>query len=80
VNTSDDQKIVKEYLKDNKMTFPIILDTSSKGWALHSLYELPGMTAVPLTYLIDRDGKVVDAWYGFQQGRAEEEIKKLGLE
>lgn len=61
------------------MTFPIILDSSPKGWVLHDLYELPGMTAVPLTYLIDREGKVVEAWYGYQQGRAEEAVKRLGL-
>ncbi len=32
-----------------------------------------------MTYLIDREGKVVEAWYGHQQGRAEKALKKLGL-
>lgn len=43
-------------------------------------YEtLGGMCAVPLTYLIDREGKVVEAWYDYRQGEAEKELKKLGF-
>lgn len=43
-------------------------------------YEtLAGMSAVPMTYLIDREGKVVEAWYGYELGRAEKALKKLGL-
>jgi peroxiredoxin len=81
LNTADDDKIARKYLKSNKMTFPIILDTTPRSWAVHEAYEtLGGMTAVPLTYLIGRDGKVVAAWYGYEKGRAEEEVKKLGLE
>jgi peroxiredoxin len=37
------------------------------------------MSAVPMTYVIGRDGKVVDAWYGYEKGRAEKALKKLGL-
>ena len=43
-------------------------------------YEtLGGMCAVPLTYLIDREGKVVEAWYDSRQGEAEKALKKLGF-
>jgi len=43
-------------------------------------YEtLYGMSAVPMTYLIDREGKVVEAWYDYRQGRAEDSLRKLGL-
>jgi peroxiredoxin len=43
-------------------------------------YEtLGGMSAVPMTYLIGRDGKVVEAWYGYREGQAEEALKKVGL-
>jgi peroxiredoxin len=43
-------------------------------------YEtLGGMSAVPMTYLIGRDGKVVDSWYGYRKGQTEEALKKLGL-
>lgn len=80
LNTSDDRKIALEYLKTNKVTFPIILDPSAASWRVHQAYETLGMSAVPLTYLIGRSGKIVDAWYGFVPGRAEKALKKLGLQ
>jgi len=43
----------------------------------------PGTAApdctVPMTYVIGRDGKVVDAWYGYEEARARKAIKNLGL-
>ena len=42
-------------------------------------YETLGMSAVPMTYLIGRDGKVVEAWYGYTEGQTESALKKLGL-
>ena len=80
VNVSDDRKIALEHLKENKVTFPNILDTSSKGEQAMRQYETLGeMSAVPMTYVIDRDGKVIEAWYGYEEGRAEKTLKKLGL-
>ena len=32
-----------------------------------------------MTYVIGRDGKVVDAWYGYEPTRAQTVLKKLGL-
>jgi hypothetical protein len=39
------------------------------------------MSGVPLNYIIDAQGKVVDAWYGYQEGhpRALAALKKAGL-
>ena len=37
------------------------------------------MCAVPMTYIIGRDGKVVDAWYGYDKDRTQSALKKLGL-
>jgi peroxiredoxin len=80
LNGSDDRKIALDYLKENKVTFPIILDTSpAAGQALANYETLRGMSAVPMTYVIDRDGKVVDAWYGFESAKTEQVLKKLGL-
>ena len=68
------------YLKANQVTFPNILDASDKANQAMMQYEtFGGMSAVPMTYLIDRDGKVVDAWYGYEEARAEAALKKLGL-
>ncbi len=79
VNTADDRKIALDYMKDNKVTFPNVLDASGTAIQAMAKYETLGMSAVPMTYVINRDGKIVDAWYGFENDRAEKARKKLGL-
>jgi peroxiredoxin len=37
-------------------------------------------TPVPMTYVIGRDGKVVDAWYGYERDRGPKVLKKLDLQ
>jgi len=32
-----------------------------------------------MTYVIGRDGKIVDAWPGYQSARPQAAVKKLGL-
>lgn len=67
-------------MKANEVTFPNILEASDAANEAVSQYEtLGGMSAVPMTYVIGRDGKVVDAWYGYEEGRAQKALKKLGL-
>jgi peroxiredoxin len=69
-----------DYLKANKVTFPNVLDSSDAANQAMMQYEtLGGMCAVPMTYLIDREGKVVESWYGYGEGRAEKALKKLGF-
>ncbi len=69
-----------EYLKANEVTFPNVLDSSdAANQAMREYETLVGMSAVPMTYLVGRDGKVVEAWYGYEGGRAEKALKKLGL-
>lgn len=80
LNRADDRKITLDYLKENNVSFPNILDTSMAAHLALAQYEtLIGMMAVPLTYVIDRDGKVVDAWYGYESAKAQAALKKLGL-
>lgn len=63
------------------MTFPNILDSSAAANQAVAQYEtLGGMSAVPMTYVIGRDGKIVDAWYGYERDRAPKVLKKLGLQ
>jgi peroxiredoxin len=55
----------KQFLADNGVTFRNVLDSSKAGEDVMWKYEtLIGMTAVPMSYLIDKEGKVVEAWYG----------------
>jgi peroxiredoxin len=67
-------------LKANDVTFPNILEASDAANRAVAQYEtLGGMSAVPMTYLIGRDGKVVEAWYGYEAARTQQALKKLGL-
>ncbi len=75
-----DRKIALDYLKANRVSFPIVLDTSEAAQRAMSQYEtLEGMMAVPMTYVINREGKVLDAWYGFEKSREQKALKKLGF-
>lgn len=79
MNNADDRKIAMDYLKENGMTFPNVLDTSEAAYNAMRQYETLGMCAVPMTYVIDREGKVVAAWYGFDKDAAKKALKQLGL-
>ena len=68
-----------EYLKANRATFPTVLDSSEAANQAMMQYETLSMSAVPMTYVIDREGKVVDAWYGYEAGRAEKVLSKYDL-
>ncbi len=80
-NNADDRKIALDYLKANQVTFPNVLDASDAANRAMFEYEtLGGMCAVPMTYVIGRDGKVVDAWYGYEKGRTQKALRQLGLQ
>ena len=80
VNVADDRKIALDYLKANHVTFPIILDTSPAAWkAMNQYLALPDLGADPMTYVIGRDGKLVDGWFGYDNDRTQAAVKKLGL-
>jgi len=79
-NCSDHKGIARALLRENGVTFPNIRDATRVAWkVLDKGYK--GTGGVPLNYIIDRDGKVVDAWYGYEEGhpRALAALKKAGL-
>ena len=81
INTADAKEVVAELLEQNGVEFPNVLATSPEAWKAMMKYEtLRGRSAVPMTYLIDREGKVMDAWYGYDNKKTEEAIKKLKLD
>jgi peroxiredoxin len=78
VNTADAKDIAIEMLEENNVDFPNIIDTRDRARAVMDKYEtLGGMSAVPMTYVIDPQGKIVDAWYGYQVGKAKQVAEKL---
>ena len=47
------------------ITFPMILDTSDTADRL--CREVYGSDQVPMSYLINADGIILDAWFGFDE-------------
>jgi peroxiredoxin len=78
-NSSDDRRIALEMLRENSVTFPNILDASDS--AVKTAWQEYRSSGVPLNYIIDREGKIADAWYGYEKGhkRALTILQKLGL-
>jgi peroxiredoxin len=78
-NCADNKKIALDFMRANSATFPNILDSS--GTAMKLMIEGYKSSGVPLNYIIDREGKVVDAWYGYEEGhkRAIAALEKLGV-
>jgi peroxiredoxin len=78
---ADDRAIAADLLRKSGVSFPVVLDTSDAAAKVcFEGYQRPGMSAVPLHYLIDREGRVADAWYGPQPDREEKAIRNLGIE
>ncbi len=79
-NFADTKKIATDFLKELNVSFPNVLDSSPEAQNVffRKYQKIKGRTAVPLTYVISRDGKIMDAWYGFDddEGPAREKIEK----
>ena len=78
-NCADDKQIAMDFMRENSATFPNILDSSMA--AVRVGFDGYKMSGVPLNYIIDRDRKVVDAWYGYEEGhkQAITALEKLGV-
>ncbi len=78
-NFSDDKQIALDFLHENSATFPNILDASDE--AIKTGFITYGAAATPVNYVLDRDGKIVAAWIGYEKGhkRALAALEKAGL-
>ena len=79
VNVSDEREISRQFLSNHGVTFPNILDSSMAAEKARS--QDYGVGSIPLNYLIDRRGIVVDGWIGYLERKARENaaLKTLGL-
>jgi peroxiredoxin len=80
MNEVDDRDIALEFVNEHGATFPIILDSSEAAQKVS--WEDYRTTGVPVNYIIDREGKIVDAWYGHNKSYKREKaaLKLAGLE
>lgn len=79
INVSDDRPITLDYLREASISFPNVLDTSEAGEIAFQAY---GGGAIPMNYIIDGHGRVVDAWVGLSesQARVKAALKKVDIE
>ncbi len=79
-NSADNKQIALDFLDENGATFPCVLDSSQQA-AMTGLLAY-GASGVPITYVIGRDGKIVEAWMGYEEDdpRVTNVLKKLGIE
>jgi peroxiredoxin len=83
VDCSDDPRIARQFLAENGATFPTVLDGSpATREVVYRRYQtLTGMSAVPLSYVIDREGRIAASWYGrHDKERLRKVLEGLGLE
>lgn len=82
-NSTDEATLAGEYARKRAFKFPVIVDPSPAGQevCLQKYQTVKGMSAVPLNYIIDREGRVVDAWYGYRSGddRGLKNLRRLGV-
>jgi hypothetical protein len=65
-NSADDPRIARKFLREKKVTFPNILDSSRAARDVASrAYKGSG---VPLNYIIDRRGRINAAFSGYAEG------------
>jgi len=58
IDTADSLAAIRKFKDDFKIGFPILLDPDKKA------YQAYGATGVPETYLIDAEGRLVEAYIG----------------
>jgi peroxiredoxin len=66
-NCADSRKTVTDFFSEYKTSYQTVLDNSAEAQEVFfTRYQrIRGISAVPLNYIIDRDGKIFRAWYGF---------------
>ena len=58
VDIGEDQAVVQQFIKNNNYTFPVLLDKDAK---VSTQY---GVSAIPTTYILDREGKIISMIVG----------------
>jgi outer membrane lipoprotein-sorting protein/peroxiredoxin len=83
LNCSDAAPLATEFLRKQAIVFPNIADTTAAAREVfYGRYQTAkGQSALPLNYIIDREGKVAGGWYGYRKGddRGEAILRRLGL-
>jgi peroxiredoxin len=62
--SQDDEQGTGEFRKEFGISFPTLIDPSSRGYAVSNDY---GITTVPSLFLVQADGEISAAWSGWSK-------------
>jgi peroxiredoxin len=79
VDFTDPKGVATAFLTSRHVTFPNVVDESPDARSVFGRKYQTLQNAAPCEYIIDRDGKVVKAWYGSGGNEGETLIQSLGI-
>ena len=71
VNVQDSEKTARDYIRDNKHTFPVLLDTQ------FTVTQTYGIRGFPTTFLVDKEGYLIAKLVGSRDYASSDVIKTL---
>jgi peroxiredoxin len=74
--SQDEEGPTRGFLQRFGVTFPTLLDLSSEAYPASNAY---GITSVPSLFLVERDGAIARAFYGFSKRDFEEIGARVGV-
>ena len=78
VNLGDTPKEVESVIAKSKLTFPMVIDEKGKGETTRFSQEY-GVDAIPATYIIGKDGKLIARFFGYDELGIAMVLKKMGI-
>jgi peroxiredoxin/outer membrane lipoprotein-sorting protein len=80
-NFTDDKRVIRAFLRENPLTFPVLHDCSKIARRVATDSYGDKTSAVPMSCIIDRQGRIVDIWLGYEGNhkRAIAALEKAGL-
>lgn len=75
VNEGDSAKVISDYAKTNKYTFPIAMNHQG-GPDVIKMYKVQ---AFPTNYLVDGKGKIIARFVGFDEEGMKAALRKAGF-
>jgi len=78
---ADEREIAVRFLEESGASFLNIVDSceQARDTCMEKYQTLKGCAAVPLNYVIDREGKIVAGWYGSEEEPGLAAIEKAGI-
>jgi peroxiredoxin len=79
-NFADSQATISEMLESNHVTFPNVADSSEAAQRI--ALDAYNAAAVPTNYIIDRRGRIAEAWLGYEKSddRGTRALERQGIQ